>query len=315
MPGTILARPTILIVFGVVSLDISYLAVAQQVADPSYRPQISAPMHTAGQGARVAMDAGHNNFHTMDGLYQPFAALLAADGHIVQSREVPFTAASLANTDVLVIANALNEINVENPALPTPSAFTETEVDEIVAFVARGGGLFLIADQMPFPAAASTLAARFSIGLINGAINELDENGERNTGATVFKVSDGRIGDHAITRGRNAEESVQQIVTFNGSGFPATGDAISLIHFGENTLNLFPSVARGFENAPRAITPGWSQGVAIEYGDGRVVIFGEAAMFSSQQAGDSPPIGLTSPEGVDNELLLLNIVRWLSFDL
>ena len=315
MPTSIHGRAAILIVLGVALLGTSYLAMAQQVADPAYRPQISAPMYAAGQGALVVMDAGHNNFHTKDGLYQPFAALLEADGHNVQSREGLFTSASLASVDVLVIANALNEINVGNRALPTPPAFTEVEVDEIVEFVASGGGLFLIADQMPFPGAASTLAARFSIGLINGSINELDENNERNTGATVFKVSDGRIGDHAITRGRNPEESVNQVVTFNGSGFPATGDAVSLIHFGENTLNLFPSVARGFENAPRAMAPGWSQGVAIEHGDGRVVIFGEAAMFSSQQAGDSPPIGLTSPEGLDNEQLLLNIVRWLSFDL
>ena len=65
----------------------------------------------------------------------------------------------------------------------------------------------------------------------------------------------------------------------------------------------------------RARIPGWSQGVAISHGNGRVVIFGEAAMFTSQRSGNSPPAGMTSAEATDNQQLLLNIVRWLSFDL
>ena len=45
----------------------------------------------------------------------------------------------------------------------------------------------------------------------------------------------------------------------------------------------------------------------MEFGKGRVVICGEAAMFTSQM-GDA---GMNYP-GTDNKQLLLNIAHWLS---
>jgi hypothetical protein len=168
---------------------------------------------------------------------------------------------------------------------------------------------------MPFPGASAALAARFSVELANGVIGELDAQNQPVIGPVTFTASNGTIGDHPITRGRSADERVAQVMSFTGTGFPVTGAATSLIHYGDNGLVIFPSVARQFDNAARAIVPGWSQGVAIEHGQGRVVIFGEAAMFSSQQAGTRPPIGLTSPDAQDNQQLLLNIVHWLARDL
>jgi hypothetical protein len=77
-----------------------------------------------------------------------------------------------------------------------------------------------------------------------------------------------------------------------------------------------PNVAWEFsETTPVARIPGWSQAVASERGSGRVVISGEAAMFSSQRFGDEEPAGMTSSIAADNQQLLLNIVRWLSGDL
>jgi hypothetical protein len=57
---------------------------------------------------------------------------------------------------------------------------------------------------------------------------------------------------------------------------------------------------------------GCSQGLAFEYGKGRVVVMGEAAMLSAQLAGpDRAPMGMNVP-GLDNRQLALNIVRWLA---
>jgi hypothetical protein len=294
----------------------SHFSLAQQVADSSYQPKpIAAPMHSPARGPVVLVDAGHNNFHTSDGLYEPFATLLRADGYNVEARQGKFAQRFAGGAKVLVIATAQNALNVSSRQLPAPSAFADAEIDALVEFVSAGGGLLLIVDQMPFPGAAHALAARFSLELPNDVVGELDAQGKPVIGPTTFTKSGGGIADHAITRGRNAAEAIDRVMSFSGSAFPVTGKAASLIRYGDNGVVLFPTVAREFENVPRALAPGWSQGVAIEHGMGRVVIFGEAAMFSSQQAGTAPPIGLTSPEAEDNQQLVLNIVRWLAADL
>lgn len=290
-------------------------ACGQQVADPDFAPVVDDPMHARGSGPIVLIDEGHSNYHTKAGRYAPFARLVEADGYRVGAHQGEFTAASVGEAGVIVISNALNPANAERWAVPVSSAFTDTEVRVLVDFVESGGGLFLIADHMPFPGAAAALAAAFGIEFSNAFALEPDEQGQQ-AGPSVFKRSDARIGEHVITRGRNDSETIDQIATFTGSAFPVTGDAVSLIHFGDNAMMLLPTVAWEFnENTSRAQIPGWSQGVAVERGRGRAVIFGEAAMFSSQRSGDGPPSGMTAPVAEDNQQLLLNIIRWLSFDL
>lgn len=58
--------------------------------------------------------------------------------------------------------------------------------------------------------------------------------------------------------------------------------------------------------------PGWAQGVALDYGSGRVVVLGEAAMLSAQlHRFDRHAIGMNVP-GYDNRQLALNIMHWLT---
>lgn len=290
-------------------------ALGQQVADPDFAPAVNEPMYQPGSGPLVLIDEGHNNFHTKDGRYGPFASLVEADGYRVSAHRGLFSAESLGEAEVVVISNSLSAANAEEWALPTPSAFTDAEIKDLANFVDSGGGLFLIADHMPFPGAAAELAAAFGIEFSNGFVLEIDE-GNLQTGPSIFRRSEGRIGEHVITGGRNDSERIDQVATFTGSAFPVTGGAVSLIHFSENTVMLMPTVAWEFsETTARAQIPGWSQGVAKDRGNGRVVIFGEAAMFSSQRSGDNLPMGMTTPLAADNQQLLLNIIRWLSFDL
>ena len=85
------------------------------------------------------------------------------------------------------------------------------------------------------------------------------------------------------------------------------------IVLGDSTVLLSPRRAWSFEaETPRLDVAGWLQGAALERGKGRVVVFGEAAMFSSQRTGNGGKMGMTSPEARDNEQLVLNILRWLS---
>ena len=75
---------------------------------------------------------------------------------------------TLEHADLLVISNALNIRNIENWTLPTPSAFTEDEIKNIVNWIEEGGSLFLIADHMPFPGAAFDLAEALGFKSSNG---------------------------------------------------------------------------------------------------------------------------------------------------
>jgi hypothetical protein len=55
---------------------------------------------------------------------------------------------------------------------------------------------------------------------------------------------------------------------------------------------------------------GFSQIACLKYGKGRIIVSGEAAMFTSQQAGGRS-VGMSSPEVPQNQQFLLNIIHWL----
>jgi hypothetical protein len=102
--------------------------------------------------------------------YQPFAELLARDGYVVDSNAEPFSAGSLALTNVLVISNALGGPLSDEAIrrLPARSAFLDSEIEAVYRWVSEGGSLLLIADHMPFAGAAERLAMRFGIFVHNG---------------------------------------------------------------------------------------------------------------------------------------------------
>ena len=124
---------------------------------------VARPSFARDAGPLVAVDSGHFNYHTIDGLYGPFAALLRNDGFRVVDSRTPFTADSLATINVLVISNALPSANLETLSSPTPSAFTAAEVQTLKEWVAEGGSLLLITDHQPLAHAASRTRARLRI--------------------------------------------------------------------------------------------------------------------------------------------------------
>jgi hypothetical protein len=201
---------------------------AQQVADLKYKPPIPRPAYEVGDGPRVAIDEAHHNFHTAEGRYKPFAELLRRDGYRVDALRQPFSAESLKGVEILVISNALNERNAEDWSPPNPSAFTSEEVDAVHRWVDKGGSLFLIADHMPFPGAASNLAKSFGVEFSNG---HATAGHWKSGGPETFEYRTG-LTESAITRGRSDEEKVTKVMTFTGSAFrPPTG-ATPVLVFG-----------------------------------------------------------------------------------
>jgi hypothetical protein len=282
---------------------------AQQVADTTFQPVVLHPAFVAGTGPVVLLDAAHHNFHTLDGRFLAFGRVLQADGYVVRSSDVPFSPSALSGAAILVVSNALHDRNVEDWSLPTPSAFNAEEIAAVREWVESGGSLWLIADHMPMPGAASDLAAAFGFQFNNGfAIDTLSRD------VTIFRRSDGSLRDHPITRGRSVEERVDSIRTFTGQAFQADSHAFPLFVFRRPMISLMPDVAWEFDTNTRIVpVHGWFQAAVAAVGRGHVAVFGEAAMFTAQWAGaDNGWFGLRSPGAEQNQQFLLNVAHWLS---
>lgn len=292
----------------IILLASSDILFSQQVADTTYLPNIKNPAYAPKNGPVVFIDEGHHNFHTRDGRYKAFANLLERDGYTVEAYQGEFEKNKLKKGEILVISNALNEINERNWYLPTPSAFTDMEIKELEEWVADGGSLFLIADHMPMAGAAEDLASEFGFSFTNGFVMDTI-----NRGPAYFNVNNGTLIESIITKGQNSNESVQQIATFTGQAFKIPQDATPILVINEKYVNLLPDTAWVFNsNTTIYNAEGYSQGAFKKYGKGKVVAFGEAAMFTAQLAGPNKiKVGMNRDDAQENYKLLLNIIHWL----
>lgn len=281
----------------------------KQIVDAFYEPPLFDRTFPSVGAPTVFIDEAHANFHTRTGRYGPFAKILCQDGFIVKSLRAPITSPMLLECSILVIANALSRHNIQNWSLPTPSAFTLEEIDCIYNWVAKGGALFLIADHMPFAGAATALAERFSFTFYNGFAT--DETGA--CGDFEFCRLNGTLCDHPITRGRSPHEYIDKILTFTGQAFAAGPDVAPLLILPSKSLILLPTTAWEFSTTTeRRQATGLLQGAVKRVGQGKVAVFGEAAMFSAQISGPTRvPIGMNVPRAEQNAKFLLNIMHWL----
>jgi len=283
---------------------------AQQIGDSTYNPIINHPVYNEGEGPIIFIDEAHNNFHTMSGRYKPFADILLKDGYNVKPFQNKFSAADLGSGKILVIANALNKRNIEDWTLPTPSAFTEEEIDQLEEWVKNGGSLLLIADHMPFPGAAEELALKFGFKLSNGFAFDTSVKAMGGVPA-LFTKKDKTLNDCLLTRGGNNSETVDSVYSFTGEAFRIPEDATPVLILNKNFVSVMPDTSWNFKDTtPMISAAGWSQGAVMKYGKGKVAMWGEAAMFSAQNVNDIK-FGLNAPYAKYNLQLLLNIIHWL----
>ncbi len=219
------------------------VSFAQQVGDPDFNPPVPSPVYSTGEGSQIYIDEAHNNFHTMDGRYKPFADLLIKDGYVVKPLRDTIVENTLEDAGILVISNALNIKNTEEWVLPVLSAFTQNEIDRIAEWVNKGGSLFLIADHMPFAGAAGELAGRFGFKLNNGFALDTVSGGSPD----LFTRTAGTLKDNIITNGRNNSEKVDSIYSFTGEAFNIPEDAVSVLILNDNFISLMPDTAWNFK--------------------------------------------------------------------
>lgn len=283
---------------------------AQQTADKSFRYRIDAPAYSKGQGSTIYIDEAHQNFHQLNGRFYAFAHLLRSDGYRVKASKQQFTIKHLNSCKILVIANAIHPRNQSTWSLPVYSAFTETEITHIKQWVKNGGRLLLIADHMPFPGAAYRLAQAFGFEMSNGfAIRKNRRRGQLDR----FSRKNNTLRSHVITNGRNPKEKVNELISFTGQAFQVPSNAKPLLVFPKGYENILPDTAWVFRpHTKRVPIKGWVQGATLIFGQGKVAIFGEAAMFTSQVTNRGRyKFGMSHPEAKQNPQFVLNVIRWL----
>jgi hypothetical protein len=288
-------------------------ASAQQAADTSYDTRVARPAY-AQDGPRLLFDEAHNEFHRVDGRYRPFAELARHDGYRVIANADAFSAVTLAKGDLLVIANALGDEDMDAPAASKP-AFTPAECAAVVAWVRAGGALLLIADHAPMGDAAKALAE--SLGVDMRAAYTADKERSEGGGPTLLHYRPGRGLDdsHPIVLGRDSTERVRHVLAFTGQSLSGPPGAVSLLTLSAAAEDLLIHPGESARNVPpekRRPAGGRSQGMAFTLGRGRVLVLGEAAMLSAQVAGpQGPKMGMNVP-GTDDRLFALNVLHWLS---
>lgn len=271
----------------------------EQRCDPDFDTRVNNPAYTE-KGPRVLFDEAHHNFHTVNGRYKPFADLIRSDGYLVTPSREEFIPGLLSKFDILVIANALGAERL-GAREAANSAFAEEECDAVRDWVQAGGCLLLITDHYPTGHAAEDLARRFGVQMSKGMTDEY-----------LFTSERGLPAAHPIVRGRSAAEQVHRVRTFTGQSLKGPAESTSLLVLPEGAEEMRPDPVDHYDRTKASKGPAVhpSQGVALTFGRGRVVVLGEAAMLSAQLAGERR-FGMNAPD-IDNRQLALNIMHWLS---
>ena len=214
-------------------------------ASPSH-----APAYLVGRGPVVLWDSGHYNFGKVKNI-EALRTWVSRDGYLVRPFGGQFDQSSLAEADIVVIRMALAAVNDNRGlaqgepskwVLPTPSAFSPSEIDALARWVRTGGALLLITDHMPFGGAVADLASAFGIEMSNSfamdatAITaELSESVET-AGSFVFRRGDGSLRSHPVTDGRTGAERIDSVVTDAGASC-----AFRMPTDGKSLLDVLPN--------------------------------------------------------------------------
>ncbi|MBI2680921.1 MAG: DUF4350 domain-containing protein [Candidatus Solibacter usitatus] len=281
------------------------------LGDPKFDARVFQPASKVSPKPVVLIDEAHSNLDTAWGRYRPFADLLRNDGYTIAVNRRKFTWQALEGARVLVVADALSttqkmlaSLGQERKFRWRADAFDEPETRAVREWVRGGGSLLLIAGRAPYGEAAQGLAAQFAVEMSGGRVEDLVHH-DPQTGKPdflLFSRSNGLLGEHAITLGRGEDEQLSQVLSFGGQALRGPPGSAAFLKLSEHAIV-----------SPSAWTPA-GQGLALEFGAGRVVVLAEDAMLTSlvERTGNKElHLGMSRP-GYDNRQLTLNVIHWLT---
>ncbi|MFY0698976.1 MAG: hypothetical protein JXR11_14045 [Balneola sp.] len=280
---------------------------SQQRFDTTFTPHIVEPLFDESFAPVICIDSAHNNLHKLGGGFSPFARLMKANGF--QMRDMNSSVSNievLLGCDIYAIVNPLHESNLGNWRLPNPSAFTTQEIKEIDQWVNEGGRLFLVADHMPFAGAAFELAKSFGFNFSNGFARLKKEGNQPD----YFSLQNERLEEHPMLEGE-----IQSVTTFTGSAFTYPEEAELILTFKEGDISLEPEIAWQFADTTKTIDlENYAQGALMNYGKGKLAVFGEAAMFTARDVTNENgtfKVGFNSRLAPNNQQFAVRLMRYL----
>lgn len=302
-------------IFQLIGPILIFVSCVYQRPDMQTDMSVGSPKFDLSSSPMVLFDAGHGNFHDIRSTYAPFATLLRNDGILVSSHLGYFTHESLNDVELLIIANALSIDKTEGGET---SAFLVEEIQILVDWIEKGGSLLLIADHDPFGRPSSDLAKALGVEMSSvWTVDTLRINKQidRNTWLE-YSRENGGLGQHSILQGEKPEYAINSVITFTGQSLSYDSTWTSILQLSASAQNYYTrSDASTASIDPTTFfpVPGQSQLIACEYGAGRIVIAGEAAMFTAQEGRlffKTIRAGFNY-DGYNNKQFVLNIIHWL----
>jgi hypothetical protein len=89
--------------------------------------------------------------------------------------------------------------------------------------------------------------------------------------------------------------------------------AHSLLTLDGKYAAFLPTAAGRFDsNTPIVDVSGQSQGAVVDFGQGRLAVFGEAGAFTAQIGRNGNRMGMNAPGAEGNAPFVLAVLRWLA---
>lgn len=277
-------------------------------ADKKFKYKPAVQTYGKGKGPIVYFDEGHLTNNSIKYNYKPLAKLLESDGYQVKPYYPSLSERALNTGKTMVISNAYGQ-SVNGYKVDSAYAFIQEEVKELKTWVENGGRLLLIMDHTPYPGRVENIAKAF--GFTFWDCHAIDTSSNE-PGQLVNKELR-TLAKHAITEGRNDNEEIDQIATFQGACMEIPKQAKSIITLDDNYIAVFSHGAFNFQASDiRKSAAGTSQAAVMDYGQGKVAVFCEADLFTalkSKESGDK--LGMSYKYANENPQFVLNVFHWL----
>lgn len=254
-----------------------------------------------------------NNSYVERGSMDPFANLAETDGFRVVRRQADLAAALADPSGILVIANPFLPEYRNFPAMTPPSAFSDEQIQAIHDWVENGGSLLILADHAPFGGGSSKLAEKFGFEYLNGHAADTARADAGYVGVNIeFSAEKGLNEDHPITNGQAGRKPINRYFAFGGQAFIPPPDAVQILTIPDGWSAIFTYRIRAeLQSALRIDASGMAQGAAMDYGKGRIAVFGETGGFTGQVIDGTRRFGFNTQDGEENPELILSTLRWL----
>ena len=266
---------------------------------------VENPSFKFNEGPLVIIDAAHKNFFVQSHLIKPLVDIVLNDGYRVSFIDKKLTKENLNQAKILIIITALPFDFATQSSAAGMETYTETELNEVQAWVNNGGSLLVFSEHAPFDQAINPLLKKFEIeSSVGVTIDTLNYDKSYNYRMIVFK-GDNLNNSHPLVNGKY---EVKKLVSFGGSAL--SGEKYdNILKLGNSSLNVKHQTGNG------PLGRGNSQGLAGFYGKGKVVAFGDSngftAMIFNNEDGSKMYAGMNS-EGYDWKNFVLNTFDWLS---